>query len=124
MEQIHATVLQIDGELYSLFPRSILGVSIPPSTYFLPSLILHVLKNKYNMFVQSFAILFFFLSFVSPFVATHPVERKDLEERAGCTFAMKKAAIQHEIDTISSHSFSDANQIPLAPTASRTFYVT
>lgn len=41
-----------------------------------------------------------------------------------CTFAKKRAAIQHEIDTISSHSFKDANLIPLAPTATRTFFVT
>ena len=53
-----------------------------------------------------------------------PLQAASFEKRTACTFDQKQAAIQHEIDTISSHSFTDADQIPLAPLASRTFIIT
>ena len=65
------------------------------------------------------SILAGFSALSLPFVASAPVE-----ERASCSFAQKVAGIQHEIDTIVSHSFKDANLIPLAALASRTFFVT
>lgn len=43
---------------------------------------------------------------------------------AGCSFAKKRAAVQAELTTIASHSFADAEKIPLDPLASRTFYLT
>ncbi|KAF2482868.1 hypothetical protein BDY17DRAFT_309974 [Neohortaea acidophila] len=72
------------------------------------------------MYFQSLAVAVPLLSLV----AAAPFEEAKLEARQSCTFAQKVAGIQHEIDTITSHSFTDANQIPLAPLATRTFLVT
>lgn len=77
------------------------------------------------MFSQLSTTILVISVFVSSFTTAHPVEPSHLEERQGsCTFEQKTAAIQAEINTISSHSLSDANKIPLDPLASRTFYIT
>lgn len=76
------------------------------------------------MFPQSFASVLFVLSFLVASGITLPFEGGALEERTSCSFEQKKAAIQAEIKTISSHSASDAAKIPLDPLASRTFYIT
>ncbi|KAK4499754.1 hypothetical protein PRZ48_007940 [Zasmidium cellare] len=44
--------------------------------------------------------------------------------RQACTNEMKINACKAEIQTIRSHSLADAAKIPLAPLATRTFYVT
>ena len=47
-----------------------------------------------------------------------------LTTRATCTDTDKINACKAEIQTIRSHSADDAAKIPLAPLASRTFYIT
>ncbi|KAI1357764.1 hypothetical protein F5Y08DRAFT_323443 [Xylaria arbuscula] len=47
-----------------------------------------------------------------------------LEERQACTYARRQSGVAQEIKTISSHFLADAAEIPLAPLASRTFFVT
>ena len=77
------------------------------------------------MFNQLPAAILLISSLCSVFTSAHPVESSQLEERqGGCTFEQKKAAIQAEINTITSHSLADAAKIPLDPLASRTFYIT
>jgi len=44
--------------------------------------------------------------------------------QASCTFERRRAGVQQEIATIRSHTIEDANKIPLAPLASRTFFIT
>lgn len=44
--------------------------------------------------------------------------------QTSCTFEQRRAGVQQEIATIRSHTLEDANKIPLAPLASRTFFIT
>lgn len=72
------------------------------------------------MYLRGAAIL---LPLFSALASTAPLD--DVAKRSGgCSFQQKVAGIQAEINTISSHSFADADQIPLAPLATRTFLVT
>ena len=77
------------------------------------------------MFFQLLAVVFSFVSLLPSLAAAYPTSHSIFEERLSeCTSSKKRAAIQHVIDTISSHSHNDAALIPLAADASRTFYVT
>ncbi|KAL9593357.1 MAG: hypothetical protein Q9219_007588 [cf. Caloplaca sp. 3 TL-2023] len=69
--------------------------------------------------------IFLILGSLLPFTLAIPPPYQPFKARTSpCFFTSKRAAVAQEIKTIHSYSALDAAQIPLAPLASRTFFIT